>query len=88
MKTSKNYKKTTELKYPYDELTDIEKERIEDFRSRYLADYKDIYVYYSTDFTIGIGYRIIVSLRPIKDIIDFNDTVKDITDYDIRYLEF
>ena len=75
-----------EIKYPYKELTDLERKRIEDFRSYHLADYAEIYVYYTTANTLGCGYRIVVSLQQVDDendyTLDFGPTATDITDID------
>ena len=73
-----------EIKYPYKELSKLEKERIESFRSYHLVDYNNIYVYYITDLSLGAGYEIIVSLNKIKNTknIEFNDITKNITDID------
>lgn len=73
-----------EIKYPYEELSELERQRIDLYRSYHLADYKDIHVYYSTEKDLGVGYSIIVSLdNAIKDkfgIYNFGPTGKDITD--------
>lgn len=73
-----------EIKYPYKELTNIEKDNIESFRSYHLASYNDIHVYYTTDLRVGVGYNFIVSLHEFKasDDIKFDDVTKDITDID------
>ena len=70
-----------EIKYPYSNLTRIEKERIEEFRGYHMASHNDIHVYYMTDFSLGAGYDIIVSLHEFDDIDGFEDDVtKNITD--------
>ena len=75
-----------EIKYPYNELTKLEKERIDAFRSYHLANYDQIYVYYTTANTLGVGYRIVVSLSQVDDendyVLDFGPTATDITDID------
>jgi hypothetical protein len=74
-----------EIKYPYDELTNLEKSRIDDFRGYHLASYDQIYIYYTTTNTLGCGYHIIVSMSKVDDInnvLDFGPTAKDITDID------
>jgi len=75
-----------EIKYPYEELTDLERSRIEDFRGLHMADYSEIYVYYTTANTLGCGYHIIVSLLPVDDeddyVLDFGPTATEITDID------
>ena len=75
-----------EIEYPYNELTQLEKDRIEDFRSLHMADYAEIYVYYTTVNTLGCGYRIVVSVQRVKDegdyTLDFGPTATDITDID------
>lgn len=71
-----------EIKYPYKELTDLERDRIDDYREYHMADYKDVHVYYTTDLRVGVGYSFIVSLHEFKtsDDIEFDDVTKDITD--------
>ena len=74
-----------EIKYPYEELTKLERSRIDDYRSCHLASYDQIYVYYTTANTLGCGYHIIVSMSKVDDInnaLDFGSTAKDITDID------
>lgn len=74
-----------EIKYPYEELTKLERSRIDDYRSYHLASYDQIYVYYTTANTLGCGYHIIVSMSKVDDInnaLDFGSTAKDITDID------
>lgn len=71
------------IRFPYDELTYLERERIVDFKNVYKVDDKDIYVYYTTEGTIGAGYNIIVSLTPYTENdgeIDFGYTYRNITD--------
>ena len=71
-----------EIRHPYNELTDIERERIEEFRGYHMADYNQVYVYYVTDLNLGVGYDIIISLRQINNPlhINFDDITKNITD--------
>ena len=73
-----------ELKYPYENLTKLEKERIDLFRNYNFSSYDDIHVYYITELRTGAGYNIIVSLHEIKNTSDIkhDDTTKDITDID------
>ena len=74
-----------EIKYPYEELTNLERSRIDDYRSYHLASYDQIYVYYTTANTLGCGYHIIVSMSQVDDInnaLDFGPTARDITDID------
>jgi len=73
------------IKYPYNELSEIEIERINEFKSFYQVDYADIYVYYTTEGTLGVGYNIIISLTSVKhdeDTYDFGETANNITDTD------
>ena len=76
------------IKYPYKELTDLERERIDLYRGYHMADYSQLYVYYYTEKDLGVGYSIIVSLEEAKKdkfgIYNFGPTAKDITD--INYL--
>ena len=37
------------IKYPYKELTDLERERIDLYRGYHMADYNQLYVYYYTE---------------------------------------
>lgn len=73
-----------EIKYPYDELTDLERERIDLYRGVHMSDYNHVYVYYYTDMNLGIGYSIIITLEPAKKdkhgLYNFGPTAKDITD--------
>ena len=76
-----------EIKYPYKELTDLERDRIDDYRGYHMADYKDVHVYYTTVGTLGVGFRIIVTLSDKKQVsmfgkFDFGPTAKEITDVD------
>ena len=72
------------IKYPYKELTDLERERIDLYRGYHMADYNQLYVYYYTEKDLGVGYSIIVSLEKAKKdkfgIYNFGPTAKDITD--------
>lgn len=74
------------IKYPYKELTDLERERIDLYRGYHMADYNQLYVYYYTEKDLGVGYSIIVSLEEAKKdkfgIYNFGPTAKDITDID------
>ena len=45
-----------EIKYPYKELTDLERDRIDDYRGYHMADYKDVHVYYTTVGTLNAMY--------------------------------
>ena len=69
-----------EIKYPYKELTDLERDRIDDYRGYYMADYKDVHVYYTTIGTLGVGYKIMVTLSKVTKDNDFDGTSKEITD--------
>lgn len=72
-----------EIKYPYEELSELERQRIDDYRGYHMADYKDVHVYYTTEGTLGVGYRIIITLDNIKQVsgkFDFGPTAKEITD--------
>lgn len=73
-----------ELKYPYEDLTKLEKERIDLFRNYNFSGYDRIHVYYITELRTGAGYNIIVSLHEINtlDDIKYDDVTKDITDID------
>ena len=71
-----------EIKYPYKELTDLERDRIDDYRGYYMADYKDVHVYYTTVGTLGVGYRIIANLSKVTKVNDFGGTATEITDVD------
>ncbi len=73
-----------EIKYPYSNLTEIEKERIDNFRSYHMASNNDIHVYYVTDLCLGAGYNIIVSLHIFNNANEIvnDDITKDITDID------
>lgn len=71
-----------EIKYPYKELTDLERDRIDDYRGYHMADYKDVHVYYTTVGTLGVGYRIIVTLSKVTKDNDFGGTATEITDVD------
>ena len=75
-----------EIKYPYKELTELERKRIDTFRGYHMVLYDNIHVYYVTDFSLGVGYDIIVSLFEFKDAseIKCNDNTKNITD--VEYL--
>ena len=73
---------TKEIKYPYKELTDLERDRIDDYRGYHMADYKDVHVYYTTVGTLGVGYRIIVTLSKVTKNNDFGGTATEITDVD------
>ena len=71
-----------EIKYPYKELTDLERDRIDDYRGYHMADYKDVHVYYTTVGTLGAGYRIIVTLSKVTKDNNFGATATEITDDD------
>ena len=76
---------TEQIKFPYLELSEIELKRVQEFIKFHKVDYKDIYVYYTTEQTLGVGYNIIVSLTPVKkdeDEYDFGETARNITDTD------
>jgi hypothetical protein len=73
------------IKYPYTSLSKIEIKRVYEFKSFHQVDYNDIYVYYTTEGTLGVGYNIIVSLTPVKKTktgYDFGETANNITDTD------
>ena len=71
-----------EIKYPYKELSELERERIDLFRGYHLAGYDNVHVYYVTDLSLGIGYDIIVSLHTFTNAssIKFDDVTRNITD--------
>ena len=71
-----------EIKYPYKELTDLERNRIDDYRGYHMADYKDVHVYYTAVGTLGAGYRIIATLSKVTKDNDFGCTATEITDVD------
>ena len=71
-----------EIKYPYKELTDLERDRIDDYRGYHMADYKDVHVYYTTVDTLGVAYRIIATLSKVTKDNDFGGTATEITDVD------
>jgi hypothetical protein len=73
---------TKEIKYPYKELTDLERDRINNYRGYHMADYKDVHVYYTTVGTLGAGYRIIVTLSKVTKDNNFGATATEITDDD------
>ena len=71
-----------EIKYPYSNLSRIEKERINDFKGYHMVSDNDIHVYYVTDLSLGSGYDIIVSLHKFDNAneIKLDDVTKNITD--------
>ena len=71
-----------EIKYPYSNLSRIEKERINDFKGYHMAMDDNIHVYYVTDLSLGSGYDIIVSLHMFDNAheIKLDDVTKNITD--------
>lgn len=71
-----------EIKYPYKKLTDLERDRIDDYRGYHMADYKDVHVYYTTVGTLSVGYRIIATLSKVTKDNDFGGTATEITDVD------
>ena len=71
-----------EIKYPYKELTNLEIDRIDDYRGYHMADYKDVHVYYTTVSTLCVGYRIIATLSKVTKDNDFGGTATEITDVD------
>lgn len=71
-----------EIKYPYKELTNLERDRIDDYRGYHMADYKDVHVYYTTVGTLSAGYRIIATLSKVTKDNDFGGTATEITDVD------
>ena len=71
-----------EIKYPYKELTDLERDRIDDYRGYHMADYKDVHVYYTTVGTLGVGYCIIATLSKVTKDNDFSGTATEITNVD------
>lgn len=71
-----------EIKYPYKELTNLERDRIDDYRGYHMADYKDVHVYYTTVGTLGAGYHIIATLSKVTKDNDFGCTATEITDVD------
>ena len=73
------------IKYPFTELSTLEIKRLEEFKTFHNVNYEDLYVYYTTEGTVGVGYCIIVSLTPVKKNtydIDFGSSARDITDID------
>ena len=79
-----------EIKYPYKELSELEKERIDIFRGYHTVGYNNVHVYYVTDLSIGAGYNIVVSLHNFGNSqeITFDDVTKDITDIDNELNKF
>ena len=73
-----------EIKYPYNKLTNLERERVELFQGYHACNNNDIHVYYIPDFELGAGYDIIVSLHKFKNIseVKLDDVTKNITDID------
>ena len=71
-----------EIKYPYKELTNLEIDRINDYRGYHMADYKDVHVYYTTVGILCVGYRIIATLSKVTKDNDFGGTATEITDVD------
>ena len=71
-----------EIKYPYKELTNLERDRIDDYRGYHMADYKDVHVYYTTVGTLGAGYCIIATLSKVTKDNYFGGTATEITDVD------
>ena len=71
-----------EIKHPYKELTNLERERIDLFRGYHASGYNNIHVYYVTDLSLGAGYDIIVTLHKFNRASDitFDDVTKNITD--------
>lgn len=71
------------IKYPYKGLTELELNRIQEFKQRNNLGDTNIYVTYVTDDTLGIGYDIIVSHnKPYKKNgrLHFGFIVENITD--------
>jgi len=71
-----------EIKYPYSNLSRLERERIDHFKGYHMASDDNIHVYYVTDFSLGAGYDIVVSLHTFNsaDEIKLDDVTKNITD--------
>jgi len=71
-----------EIKYPYSGLSRLEKERINEFSSYHMTCHDNLHVYYVTDFSLGAGYDVIVSLHKFDSIDDItqDDVTKNITD--------
>jgi hypothetical protein len=71
-----------EIKYPYSNLSRIEKERINEFKGYHMANDDNIHVYYVTDLSLGAGYDIVVSLHQFNSVdeIQLDDVTKNITD--------
>ena len=71
------------IRYPYKGLTELELNRIQEFKERNSLEDNNVYVTYVTDDTLGIGYDIMVSSnRPYKKNgrLHFGFTVENITD--------
>lgn len=75
-----------EIKYPYKELSVLERQRIDLYRAHNLVDYKDVHVYYTTEKDLGVGYSIIITLSAAKKdkygIYNYGPTAEEITDID------
>ncbi len=73
------------IKPPYSDLSEVELKRLQEFKNFHKVEDKDIYVYYTTEHTLGVGYNIIVSLTPVKiedGEYDFGKATRNITDID------
>ena len=79
-----------EIKHPYKELSELERERIDLFRSYHLVGYDNVHVYYVTDLSLCTGYDIIVSLHTFTNAssIKFDDVTKNITDIEHKLKTF
>ena len=71
-----------EIKHPYKELSELERERIDLFRGYHAVGYNNVHVYYVTDLSLGAGYDIIISLHTFRNAssIKFDDVTRNITD--------
>lgn len=55
------------IKYPYKLLTKLELERLNQYKERHNFNDDEIYVRYTTDESLGVGYDIIVThQKPYK----------------------
>lgn len=70
--------------YRTNELTDVEKERYKKFKKHHKEE--KVYCYYITDFSLGVGYDIIVTTVSLKNENDLdklnNSNMRNITDVD------
>lgn len=76
-----------EIIKPYSELTKLEKERLSNYCKKYNVSEDKVFVYYCTDFSLGAGYDIVVSLNEAiiendKAYFDDSSKLQMITDID------